>query len=137
MRRAVSGAVLLVILLAACATGVDGARQALTNTDQLLSASAMALEKFDPEWERHLVDIATDRASAQKALADYRAKRAVAVRVMTDAGAVLATGPALIALVELGVKKSSDLAAWLTQLEDAMLKVSQALAALGVHVPGV
>jgi hypothetical protein len=122
-------------LLAACASGVDGARQALANADVFLSGATQTFEKFDAAYQKSVVDTAPDKATAERDLAAYRARRSVVVKVIRDAGAVLALGPPLIMAVELGQAKSKDLGAWLSTLWDAVGKVTSALTTFGVKVP--
>lgn len=125
------------LTFAGCAPGTDGARQALTAAEQLETQAIGSLESFDATYQAQIVEQhKVDVPGGEKALQAYRIKRAEVVKVVLDVATVTATGKPLIALVDLGLKKSSDLGAWLASLIESLAKLRTALSAFGVSLPG-
>lgn len=127
---------IVVISCPGCAPGLDGARQALSTAERVQSTSIKALEQYDTDHQMAIVAAAKTQADGEKSLADYRLQRGKVVSAILDAAAVTQVGVTLIPLVELGQKKSSDLATWLTNLLAAGIKMREALAQFGVPAGG-
>jgi hypothetical protein len=136
-------------LLSACAPGTDGARQALAAAERVSTQAVSSLEQYDLVQQQAIVDAAKQvcasspdlakciEENAAKPVAAYRPKRLVVVKAITDESAVIAVGKALLPLVDSGVKKSTDVTAWLSQLLDEGVALASALHAFGVNIPGL
>jgi hypothetical protein len=113
--------------ISGCAPGLGGYQQALSNAEHVQSGAISALEQFDAQYQAEVVAKATSEADGKAKLEVYRAKRNAVIKVVQDAAAVSAVGAALIPLVERGLKKVTDLDAWLSDLLPAVLRVRQAI----------
>lgn len=130
------GIALALLVSSGCAHGVAGGYQAEANTTKSVDGALHAFEAFDHDYQQLIVS--NDKKAGktpeqiESDLQAYRAKRAEVNRAFADAGAVLLTGAGLLPLVESGVKKQSDLNAWLVQLWQAAEEVQKALSLIGV-----
>ena len=128
----------LVLFCASCAAHEDGyhaARVTLaTATQAQLQASALMI-KADPMAQQDIVNrakAAGDREQGRRDLEIYRTKRAVADQVLAEAAATTAIASATVDLVEAGVRKRDALDVALQEVVNAMLRVRDALRAMGV-----
>ena len=119
-----------------CAHGIAGAYQAEANTTKSVDGALHAFEAFDHDYQ--LLIVSDDKKAGktpeqiESDLQAYRGKRAAVNRAFADAGAALLAGAGRLPLVESGIKKQSDLNAWLVQLAQAAAEVQQALSLIGV-----
>jgi hypothetical protein len=118
----------LAVLSAGCAPGLDGARQALSTAERVQTDTIHALETYDAERQENIVKAATTVEDGKRQLLAYRAKRDAVVNIINDAAAVTAVGETLIPLVQSGVKKQTDLDVWLAELLKVGLSLRQAIA---------
>ncbi len=120
-----------------CHNPIDVARQSLAATERAISASTTSLQAYDLTAQEQILAANPDPAAARAAIDAYRAKRATVVKVIADAAAVCAVGHPLIDAVEAGVKKQTDLSAWMATLLDLATQMMAALKAFGVPLPAV
>lgn len=129
--------VLLALLVSGCQTTVDRARQSLTAVERTVTAAASALDTYDLNHQEEILKSSSDPVKVKEALAAYRSKRGKVVQALVETGAVCAAGHPLIDAVELGVRKITDLEAWIPVLLDAATKIVAALKEFGVTIPGL
>lgn len=135
-----AGAVLAALVMmfaclsAGCAAGaLDAARQSLANSAKVLDGAAQSFEAADLPLQEAI--IMSREKDLPGAIADYRKKRGVVLKIMTDAGAVLALAIDTVPLVEVGLKKRTDLNELIGAAWKELLKLQQALQVIGV-IPG-
>lgn len=128
--------VLAAVVFSGCGSFVKNSYKTLETTSATLTASATAFEKYDHDTQMDIVaagkKAGKSKDAIQAELERYRNLRAPVLKAFTEAGAVVVAGRALLPLVEAGVKKETDIAAWLTQLLNAAEAVRQALSTFGL-----
>lgn len=129
----------VLVAMTGCAHGVTGAYQTEANVANSTDAAIKGFMSFDHDYEIALGDKSNGKTPDQRQadLKAYRVKRIYVNKAFADANAALSTGHALLPLVESGIKKQTDMNAWLSQLLAAAQEVQQALAAVGVNLGGV
>lgn len=131
----------LAIAACGCATSATtAAYQAINNVTASADAGLKAFEAFDKDYQMQIVseDKAAGKTSTaiEADLSTYRQKRAALNKAFAAVNAAVTTGQALLPLVDSGIKKTTDLSTWETQLLAAASALQQALADLGVTFGG-
>lgn len=126
-----------VMLLAGCSNFVAVGRQTLISSEKTVIESAKSLQQLNSQQQERFIG-AIQRAQTpeelQRIKADFNTWNMRVDKVMeilTDIDALNRSGPPLFALVELGVKKDTDVAQWLQQLFDLAMKLQSAIRQLG------
>ena len=125
------------LLAAGCASGLDGARQAITRAEQAQIATIDALTTYSRDYQDATiapllaqteaaeqasdpVKAASYREQATAAIVAFRGKRARAVNALMNVGLVTAEARVTLELVAQGTKQPADLNNWLTALAGAL-----------------
>lgn len=152
MIRATRGVTLALALAAVavagcsgCASGIDGARQAITSAEQAQIATTHALATYSLDYQQQQIEPllaqaqsaeragdvqggAKLRQSAADAVATFRAKRAKATAAIAAVALATAQARAVVELVAQGTKKPADLNQWLTAVASALASAQVAAA---------
>lgn len=137
---AASGA-LFALALPGCAPGVTGSYQTLGNIAKAGETSARTFESFDREHQLALVaegkKAGKTKEQVEADLSEYQKKRGPVTLAFSVLAGLVQSGYALLPLVERGLKKDKDVAAWLSEVLAATGQLEEALARVGVKVPAL
>lgn len=130
---------LALLLCLGCASSAgDSIRQADTAAANLLSDTVPAFLAWD---KAHQLEIANqhkgDVAVGEKALSDYRAKRAEIVTTMKALQKLTVAADVFASMVDQGMKGSTDVKAFLSNLLSLMQHLAEMLEAVGFPMGGL
>ena len=121
-------------LVPGCAGGVNGARQGLANAALVQAKIYKTLVNYDATMQKNIVDEAIAKGHLDEGtfqLAEYRGKRKIALEALQySSGATLAAEAAL-AIGARAKTGDKDAMGWIAEVATAMVRVYQALEALG------
>lgn len=123
----------LALALAGCAPGADGMRQAVTNTATVVATGYRTLGQVDAQVQARIrVQAKADAKAAQAALDEHLKRYDIAAKALDAASALVETANQSVPLVERGIAKDKDAAAWIADLIAVGLRVTASLNELGV-----
>ena len=118
---------------AGCAPGVDGMRQAITNTAVTVAAGYKTLGAVDLQVQTRIrLQAKSDPKAATAALDEHIRRYDIAAKALDAAAAAVSTANAAVPLVEKGAAKEKNAGAWIADLIAVGLRVAAALKDLGV-----
>lgn len=121
------------LFMSACAPGVDGMRQAITNTAVTVAAGYKTLGQVDAQVQTRIrVQAKGDPRAADAALTEHLKRYDIAAKALDAASAAIQTANEAIPLVERGKAKDKNAAGWIADLIAVGLRVAAALKDLGV-----
>ncbi len=127
--------ILAILTISGCAFGVDGVRQSFTTSAKLLEASAKSFETYDFSHQEELVMGAMDKENAARAIAEWRRQRVYVIKAFSIAGATLASGIAMLPLVEAGMQSMKALSDKTVEIFQALKAVQDTLNAIKAWKP--
>lgn len=122
------------LCMVACAPGVNGFRQSIAETATVIASGYKTLGVADTQVQARIrVQANRDPAGASAALNEHLKRYDIAKKAL-DAGVVaVEAANASAPLVERGIAKSKDVAAWVADLVAVGLAVAAALKDVGAY----
>jgi hypothetical protein len=122
----------LALAMVACAPGVDGMRQSIANTAVAVAAGYKTLGEVDGQVQARIrIQAKVDPKAADAALAEHLKRYDIAARALDAATDAVGVANASVPLVERGLAKDKNAAAWIADLIAVGLRVAAALKELG------